>query len=84
MLIDCEGHESIPATLVELALEFNPVEPERMQEALHHVHAHHDADRHRGENEEGDEERHNLGDLADTLHVEAGLHRETEENRSEL
>ena len=36
----CKGLEPVSLSLVELVLELDPVESERVEEALHHVHAH--------------------------------------------
>jgi len=38
--LEAEGREPCASALVELVLELYPVQPERVQEALHGVHAH--------------------------------------------
>ena len=39
--VDREGIEGMSSALVELALKLDPMEAQGVQEALHHVHAHH-------------------------------------------
>jgi hypothetical protein len=51
------GVELVPAALVELVLEFDPVKSERVQEALHGVHAHQHAE---GNGEERKERQEQL------------------------
>ena len=52
--IDCEGSKCVATSLVELTLELDPVQAQRVQEALHHIHAHHHANCHRSEDHEAD------------------------------
>lgn len=52
VLKDAEGGELMAAAFVEFGLELDPMEAQRVQEALHDVHAHHDADCHAGEDDE--------------------------------
>ena len=46
MFVNREGIEGMTSALVELALELYPVEAQGVQEALHHVHAHHHTNGH--------------------------------------
>ena len=39
-----ERHELVPLTLEEFILEFDPVQAESVEEALHHVHRHKNTD----------------------------------------
>jgi hypothetical protein len=55
-LSDGVGAELVAVTLVEFVLEFDPVQTEGVQEALHGVHAHEHAEGDREEGEEGNEE----------------------------
>ena len=38
-LFECEGLEDVPFALIEFVLEFDPVQSQWMQEALHAIHA---------------------------------------------
>ena len=44
-----ERHKSIPVGFVKLVLELHPVQAQRVEEALEHVHAEQDASGHGGE-----------------------------------
>ena len=52
MLKDAEWDKSMASAFVELGLELNPVEPERVEEALHDIHAHHHSQSHTGKDHE--------------------------------
>ncbi len=56
-----------PSSFVELVLELNPVEPERMQECLHEVHHHQHSQREGNESEESEEELNEGPSLQSTL-----------------
>ena len=60
MLIDRKWNKGVATSLVELALELDPVEPERVQEALHDIHAHHHTHGDGGKNHEAHKEHDDL------------------------
>lgn len=64
-VVEGEGAEVVAAAFVELVLEFNPVESEGMQEALHGVHAHQDEE---GNREKGKEQQEHSNSIHSDFH----------------
>lgn len=50
--MNVEGLEFVARAFEELVLELHPVEAQRVQETLEHIHKHQDCERHRTEHHE--------------------------------